>query len=136
MISMHTSPLAQPGQGDAGGLNVSVRNLSEALIRAGHQVLAFTRKTAATEEVMTIDGATDSQVVPVASGRLKLPKEALSELTTQFAETMATEVLHRAKHPVILHSHYWPPGAAALHATHRLRSPVAQSLHSAGAAKD
>lgn len=136
MISMHTSPLAQPGQGDAGGLNVYVRNLSEALIRAGHQVLAFTRKTAATEEVMTIDGATDSQVVPVASGRLKLPKEALSELTTQFAETMATEVLQRAKHPVILHSHYWLSGVAALHATQRLRSPVVHTMHTLGAAKN
>ena len=35
MLSLHTSPLAQPGQGDGGGMNVYVRSLAVALARAG-----------------------------------------------------------------------------------------------------
>ncbi|MFI5045796.1 MAG: D-inositol-3-phosphate glycosyltransferase, partial [Acidimicrobiia bacterium] len=38
MLSVHTSPLAQPGGGDAGGMNVYVRALASALTRAGVQV--------------------------------------------------------------------------------------------------
>ena len=35
MLSVHTSPLAQPGSGDGGGMNVYVRALASALARAG-----------------------------------------------------------------------------------------------------
>src|SRR4029450_6767697 len=35
MLSVHTSPLAQPGAGDGGGMNVYVRSLASNLARAG-----------------------------------------------------------------------------------------------------
>ena len=38
LISLHTSPLEQPGSGDAGGMTVYVRHLAEALVDAGHTV--------------------------------------------------------------------------------------------------
>ena len=38
LISLHTCPLEQPGSGDAGGMNVYVRHLAEALVDAGHTV--------------------------------------------------------------------------------------------------
>ena len=34
MLSMHTSPLSQPGAGDSGGMNVYVRELAHAAILA------------------------------------------------------------------------------------------------------
>ena len=43
VLSMHTSPLAQPGTGDGGGMNVYVRELSTALARAGVRCEVFTR---------------------------------------------------------------------------------------------
>src|SRR6516162_4863796 len=43
VLSMHTSPLAQPGTGDGGGMNVYVRELSSALARAGVTCDVFTR---------------------------------------------------------------------------------------------
>lgn len=136
MIAMHTSPLAQPGQGDAGGLNVYVKNLSLALIQAGYQLLVFTRKTSSTDAPLMLDDATASQLIPIAAGRLDLPKEALSGLTTQFADTLVEEVLERAHHPVVLHSHYWLSGIAALHAAERLQAPVIHTMHTLGAAKN
>lgn len=136
MVAMHTSPLAQPGQGDAGGLNVYVRNLSQALIRQGHQVLAFTRKTSGTEASVVVDAATDSQVVPIATGRYALPKEALGSLTTQFAQRMVDEVTNRARHRVVVHSHYWLSGLAAVEAAHALQAPIVHTMHTLGAAKN
>ena len=43
MISMHTSPLEQPGAGDAGGMNVYVLNVARQLARRGVEVDVFTR---------------------------------------------------------------------------------------------
>src|SRR5690625_5632159 len=45
MLSVHTSPLDQPGTGDAGGMNVYVGELSRALARRGVAVEVFTRAT-------------------------------------------------------------------------------------------
>ena len=44
VLSYHTSPLAQPGTGDGGGMNVYVRELSGALARLGHEVDVYTRR--------------------------------------------------------------------------------------------
>lgn len=136
MISMHTSPLAQPGQGDAGGMNVYIRNLTDALIHAGHQVLCFTRKTSAADAVVVLDEKTESTVIPVVAGRLSLPKEALGELTTQFAETMLPIVQQRANHRIVIHSHYWLSGIVALHVGQQLHCPVVHTMHTLGAAKN
>ena len=43
VISFHTSPLAQPGTGDGGGMNVYVRELARELSARGHCVDIFTR---------------------------------------------------------------------------------------------
>jgi D-inositol-3-phosphate glycosyltransferase len=44
MLSMHTSPLAQPGAGDSGGMNVYVRELASSLAQAGVAVDVYTRR--------------------------------------------------------------------------------------------
>ena len=43
MLSVHTSPLAQPGTGDGGGMNVYVRALASALVAAGVDCDVLTR---------------------------------------------------------------------------------------------
>ena len=44
-ISLHTSPLAQPGTGDAGGMNVYVDQTARRLAARGVEVEIFTRAT-------------------------------------------------------------------------------------------
>ena len=44
-ISMHTSPIEQPGSGDAGGMNVYVLNSARQLARRGIEVDVYTRAT-------------------------------------------------------------------------------------------
>ncbi len=43
VVSLHTSPVAQPGVGDGGGMNIYVRSLSSALARAGVACDVYTR---------------------------------------------------------------------------------------------
>jgi D-inositol-3-phosphate glycosyltransferase len=45
MLSVHTSPLDQPGTGDAGGMNVYIVELSRQLATRGVEVEIFTRAT-------------------------------------------------------------------------------------------
>ena len=136
MVSMHTSPLAQPGQGDAGGMNVYVRNLSDALIAAGHQVLSFTRKTSAADTTVVVDETTESKVLHLPAGDLELPKEALREVASPFADALVASVEQHALHRVILHSHYWLSGLVALEASPRLEAPVVHTMHTLGATKN
>ena len=44
-LSVHTSPLDQPGAGDAGGMNVYVVEVSRRLAERGIAVDVFTRAT-------------------------------------------------------------------------------------------
>ena len=44
-LSVHTSPLDQPGTGDAGGMNVYIVEVAERLAQAGVEVEIFTRAT-------------------------------------------------------------------------------------------
>ena len=49
MVSMHTSPLDQPGTGDAGGMNVYVIELARRLAARGVEVDVFTRATSSAQ---------------------------------------------------------------------------------------
>lgn len=45
MLSVHTSPLHQPGTGDAGGMNVYIVELAKRLAAINIEVEIFTRAT-------------------------------------------------------------------------------------------
>src|SRR5690606_27666437 len=69
MLSVHTSPLDQPGTGDAGGMNVYVAELSRALARRGARVEIFTRATGSSQpEVTTLDDDASVLVRHVPAG--------------------------------------------------------------------
>ena len=91
MVSLHTSPLAQPGQGDAGGLNVYVRHLSTRLAAAGHPVWVLTRRERSGQgpqdlPVPDSPRAARATVLPVPAGpAAPVPKEELPRWVDDFA---------------------------------------------------
>ena len=80
VFSMHTSPLAQPGTGDSGGMNVYVRALATALARAGVECDVYTRADhLAQPPIVQVEPG--FRVLHVHAGpRAPLPKHALAEL--------------------------------------------------------
>src|ERR1035437_10779530 len=54
VLSLHTSPLAQPGTGDGGGMNVYVRELASAVARQGPEVGVFTRRDSSAPSVIQL----------------------------------------------------------------------------------
>lgn len=126
VLSMHTSPLAQPGTGDSGGMNVHVRELSAALAQAGVDVRVYVRRWAdgLPERIRVEPGF---EVVHVDAGPVDLAKEALPEVVDRFADGVALDL---ATAPVdLLHANYWLSAVAAHDLKHRLDLPLVATFH-------
>ena len=106
MISMHTSPLATPGFGDAGGLNVYVAELARRLGERGLKVDVFTRADSPElPEVVEIHEHT--RVIHLEAGpREVLAKEALPAVLPEFEAQLES----RINGYDLVHSHYWLSG--------------------------
>ena len=135
-ISLHTSPLEEPGGADAGGMNVVVLEQSLALARLGHRVDLFTRRSdsAAPEVVQIADGV---RLFHLEAGpATPLAKSAMEQAISPFraslhavltAQAQAGEGYH------LLHSHHWFSGVASLPIARELGIPHLQSFHSVAA---
>lgn len=137
MISLHTSPLDQPGTGDAGGMNVYVTELARRLAQQGIEVDIFTRATSSAlpPVVAPYDGVS---VRHIHAG----PYEGLTkaELPGQLC-VFAREVLRaEAAHPVgyygALHSHYWLSGQVGALARDRWGVPLVHTMHTMAKVKN
>lgn len=126
ILSMHTSPLAQPGQGDSGGMNVYVRELSASLAQAGVDVRVYVRRWAEglADRVQIEPGL---EVVHVDAGPPELAKEQLPSVVDAFADGVAADLALR---PVdALHANYWLSAVAAHRLKHELDLPLVATFH-------
>lgn len=126
VLSMHTSPLAQPGQGDSGGMNVYVRELSASLAQAGVDVRVYVRRWAhgLADRVQVEPGL---EVVHIDAGPVDLAKEQLPEVVDEFADGVASDLAVR---PVdALHANYWLSAVAAHRLKHELDLPLVATFH-------
>jgi D-inositol-3-phosphate glycosyltransferase len=137
VLSMHTSPLAQPGTGDGGGMNVYVRELSSALARGGVTCDVYTRRwspelpdVVAVEPGFALHHVAAGPPAPVA-------KETLQEHVEEFTDS----VIERMTNPPHLvrgasddpadavHANYWLSGLAGHAIKHRLSLPLVSTFH-------
>ncbi|UZX01664.1 glycosyltransferase family 1 protein [Arthrobacter sp. CDRTa11] len=137
MISEHASPLAALGGVDAGGQNVHVAALSEALAKRGHTVTVYTRRDA-TELPARVKVGRRLEVVHVDAGpACHIPKDELLPLMGELADGVAKDWGQRR--PDVVHGHFWMSGLAALYAARRegagYQVPVIQTFHALGTVK-
>lgn len=133
MLSVHTSPLDQPGIGDAGGLNVYVVEVAKRLASNGTAVDIYTRTSRRREARESIaDGVRVHHLSPAdidPIDKRDLPAE-LSAMTTAFLRTE-----HR-QHYDLIHSHYWLSGHVGAVASDRWQVPLVHSMHTLGKVKN
>lgn len=135
-LSMHSTPLAQPGAGDAGGMNVYIDRIARTMAGRGIEVEVFTRRTdpAQPEDVVVAPGY---KVVHITAG----PEESLPTITqADWVQEFAHGVVkwagsNRADYDVI-HSHYWLSGWAGVIVKQQLRVGLAHSFHTLGRIKN
>jgi D-inositol-3-phosphate glycosyltransferase len=128
MLSVHTSPLAQPGTGDGGGMNVYVRALASALARAGVPVDVLTRAEHY-EQPPCVEVEPGFRVLHVEAGpRAPVPLRALPDLVGEFTDA-ARDALARAGGCDVLHANYWVSGAIGHRLKHELDLPLVTTFH-------
>ncbi|MGI8764022.1 MAG: glycosyltransferase [Ilumatobacteraceae bacterium] len=127
MISLHTSPLTQPGAGDSGGMNVYVREVASALAQAGVECTTYTRATCADvePEVLVEPG---HRVVHIPAGPCHLPKEALPDVLDEFGDRLAAHV-GAGPGVDVIHANYWLSGVAGHRLKHELDVPLVSTFH-------
>jgi D-inositol-3-phosphate glycosyltransferase len=127
VLSLHTSPLAQPGQGDSGGMNVYVRELVSALAQAGVQADVFTRRwDEDTPEIVDVEPG--FRVVHVEAGPHDLAKEHLPDVVDVFADGVAKH-LEQDGDVDAIHANYWLSGVAGHRLKHELDLPLVSTFH-------
>jgi D-inositol-3-phosphate glycosyltransferase len=135
-LSMHTSPLLQPGTADAGGMNVYIDELSRTMVARGVAVDVFTRSHAAdlAPVVEVVDGYRVHHVAAGPPG--PLPIGRMARHVRAYAEAVIDRLRDAAPLPAIVHSHYWLSGWAGLVVKRELGIPLANSFHTLGRVKD
>jgi D-inositol-3-phosphate glycosyltransferase len=136
-ISLHTSPLAQPGTGDAGGMNVYIDQTSRRLAERGVEVEIFTRATSS-DQPPIVEMAPGVLVRHIVAGPFEgLDKEDLpGQLCSFAAGVMRAEARNAPGHYDIVHSHYWLSGQVGYLAKDRWGVPLVHSAHTLAKVKN
>jgi D-inositol-3-phosphate glycosyltransferase len=127
VLSLHTSPLAQPGKGDSGGMNVYVRELVAALAQAGVGAEVYVRRWS-DDLPEVVDVEPGFRVVHVDAGPVDLTKEQLPEVVDAYADEVRRH-LDRRHGPDALHANYWLSGLAGHRLKHELSLPLVSTFH-------
>lgn len=134
-LMVHTSPLDQPGIGDAGGMNIYVAENAKRMAAMGVEVDIFTRRTNSQQpdvvafapgvNVRHIDGGPAGLVV-----KEDLPK-FVNELSAQFTQVLQGKISYD-----VIHSHYWISGAVGIEASRKLGIPLVHTMHTTAKVKN
>ena len=129
ILSLHTSPLAQPGSGDGGGMNVYVRELSSALTRAGIACEVFTRawapglpKSIAVEPGFRVHHVEAGPASVVA-------KDRLPDVVEEFTAAVRERLVALDDGVEAIHANYWLSGLTGHALKHDLELPLVSTFH-------
>jgi D-inositol-3-phosphate glycosyltransferase len=132
-VMVHTSPLDQPGIGDAGGMNIYVLESAQRMAAMGVEVDIFTRRTESeSPEIIEISKGVRLRYFDCGHGNLtkeQLPVHILG-LSREFLRIVKDE-----KYDAI-HSHYWISGKVAMPAAAKLGIPLIHTMHTMARVKN
>lgn len=137
VLSIHTSPLDQPGTGDAGGMNVYVVETSKRIAEAGTEVEIYTRATTSSLPP-SVELAPGVTVRHITAG----PFEGLTkdQLPGQLCAVTAGLLRAEASRPEgwfdLIHSHYWLSGQVGWLASERWNVPLVHTMHTMARVKN
>ncbi|MEU8815793.1 D-inositol-3-phosphate glycosyltransferase [Actinoplanes sp. NPDC048796] len=136
-LSVHTSPLEQPGTGDAGGMNVYIVEVAKRLAQRGVEVEIFTRATRG-DLPPCVEMSPGVLVRHVTAGPYEgLDKEELPAQLCAFANgVLRAEAAQPPGHYDLIHSHYWLSGQVGWLARERWGVPHVHTAHTLAKVKN
>jgi D-inositol-3-phosphate glycosyltransferase len=147
VLSVHTSPLDQPGEGDGGGLNVSVAETARRLADRGVEVDVFTRATDPSRPRTVVlheaaDGTRARVHHLVAGPMAPVAKEDVANLLCgvllsleRHPEVLARQAAGERPYDLV-HAHYWLSGWVGRRIAARWGAPLVQTFHTLGVLKN
>ena len=130
---VHTSPLDQPGAGDAGGMNIYVVESAERMAAMGVSVDIFTRRhNPDLPDIVELSSGV--RVRHLNIGACSATKEELPALIPNLSDAFS-KVLESEKYDV-LHSHYWISGKVAMPVAKKFGIPLAHTMHTMARVKN
>ena len=97
MISLHTSPLLQPGSGDSGGMNVYVREVASALAQAGVECTTYTRADRPGPAARGRSSSPATASCTSRPGRSTCPRRRCPTSSTTFTAGVLAHLARRAR---------------------------------------
>jgi glycosyltransferase involved in cell wall biosynthesis len=131
MISEHASPLAGAGGVDAGGQNVYVAHVAQAMAALGHRVDVLTRRDDPAQAA-TVDMAPGVRVHHLQAGPpCFVPKEELLPHMAEFTD--AARRLFETNEPYdVVHANFFMSGWVGLALRQRFGTPLVVTFHALG----
>lgn len=135
VIAYHSSPLTEPGTGDAGGMTVYVREVARVMAKLGIRTDVFTRSATGQLEITDIYPA--ARVIAIPAGpRGEIGKTDLVAHIPAFVEGMAVFAEENHLDYELIHSHYWQSGLAGAEIAKRWTVPLVHSNHTLAKVKN
>ena len=136
VVSVHTSPLDQPGSGDSGGMNVFIREAAERITTYGVSVDVFTRsRDDRAPDVQ--DLGSGSRLIRVRAGpAAPVPKDELPRFLPEFLGRVLRRACEEGEGYDLVHTHYWLSGWVGRSAREIWGVPLVASFHTLGKVKN
>lgn len=135
LISVHGDPAIEIGKEEAGGQNVYVRNVGEALGRLGWQVDMFTRRVSPNQEGI-VQHSQNCRTIRLKAGPVEfIPRDNLFEYLPEFVENLLEFQRKNSITYQLVHTNYWHSSWVGMELKKLQGSRQVHTYHSLGAVK-
>lgn len=137
ILSVHTSPLHQPGTGDSGGMNVYIAETAKRIAARGIEVEIFTRATSLAEpEVSELAPGVLVRHIPAGPFEGLRKEDLPAQLCAVTAGVLRAEASKNEGFYDLIHSHYWLSGQVGWIAQERWGVPLVHTMHTMARVKN
>ncbi|NET57569.1 MAG: glycosyltransferase family 1 protein [Symploca sp. SIO2E6] len=135
LISVHGDPAMEIGKEEAGGQNVYVRQVGEALAAQGWYVDMFTRKTSAGQPKI-VEHSTRCRTVRLTAGSEEfIPRQEIFEYCNEFLAQLLKFQAYSGGQYSLVHTNYWLSAWVGMAWQKRQSIKQVHTYHSLGAVK-
>ncbi len=135
LISEHGDPAAEIGKDAAGGQNVYVRQVGEALAKLGWQVDMFTRKSNPADPTIVQHSPHCRTIRLTAGPECYIPRDELFQYMPEFVTAFQKFQQKEGTNYPLAHTNYWMSGWVGMELQRRQNIQMIHTYHSLGAVK-
>ncbi|NJP10568.1 MAG: glycosyltransferase family 1 protein [Leptolyngbyaceae cyanobacterium RU_5_1] len=135
LISVHGDPSAEIGKEEAGGQNVYVRQVGEALSRQGWRVDMFTRRSDPDQPAVVQHNERCRTIRITAGAQAFIPRDELFEYLPTFVQGFLKFQRQSGSQCRVIHTNYWLSSWVGMQLKKMLPVSQVHTYHSLGAVK-